>query len=101
MFKRFPLIERKTPIFDFLIKRPTILLDEPILKKLDPSGNPIELPPGVTEEKAVETVAATPWAKGWAEGVAKMAGYKEDTATYREQVKRLSKFVAKRLIGVT
>jgi len=99
MFKKFPLIERKTPVIDLLSKRPTIILDEPLVKKIDPPE--VVLPPGVSPEEAVETVARTPWATGWAEGIAKMAGYTPSTPEYHRQVERLSKFVARRLLGVT
>jgi len=57
------------------------------------------LPPGVTEEEAVATIAATPWAQGWAAGIAKLAGYTPSTPEYHDQVKRLSEFVARRLLG--
>lgn len=60
----------------------------------------VELPPGVTPEEAVEVIARTPWARGWAEGIAKLAGYKPGTPEYEETVDRLSHFVAKRLLGL-
>jgi len=55
------------------------------------------LPPGVTIEEAIRVTAESPWAKGWAEGIARMAGYTPGTPEYEEQVKRLSHFVAERL----
>jgi len=35
--KRFPLIERPTPLIDFLKERPTVVLKEPIFKRLGSS----------------------------------------------------------------
>jgi len=57
------------------------------------------LPPGVTEEEAIELVASSDWARNWAEGIAKLAGLKPGTKEFEEQVERLSKFVARRFLG--
>jgi post-segregation antitoxin (ccd killing protein) len=57
----------------------------------------VALPPGVTMEEAIRVTAESPWAKGWAEGIARLAGYVPGTREYDEQVKRLSHFVAERL----
>lgn len=55
------------------------------------------LPPGVSMEEAIRVTAESPWAVGWAQGIARMAGYVLGTPEYNEQVKRLSHFVAERL----
>lgn len=34
--RKFPLIERPAPVIDFLKERPTLILEEPIVKKLNP-----------------------------------------------------------------
>ena len=87
------------PLRTALSKRPTLILEKPLVELLGLDPPQIPLPPGVTEEQAVATIAATPWAKGWAEGIAKLAGYKPSTPRYHAQVKRLSEFVARRLSG--
>jgi len=95
-----PEILKRKPIRSLLSKRPTIILKEPLVVALGLDPPEVELPPGVTEEEAVATIAATPWAKGWGEGIAKLAGYTPSTPEYHAQVDRLSKFVARRMLGV-
>jgi len=77
MFKgaKYPLIERKTPVIDLLKERPTLILDQPLVTKLNPFpfGGQIALPPGVTKEEAVEVVRET-WGKKLAAGMADRAG---------------------------
>jgi hypothetical protein len=88
-------------ILDALKTRRTIILKEPIVKRLGSVFRAqVALPPGVSVEQAVKVIAATPWARGWAEGIAKLAGYTPGTPEFEEQVKRLSEFVARRLLGV-
>jgi len=93
----FPILQRPTPLLDALRGRP--IFQQPLFRRLNSQGLYAELPPGVSLEEAVEITASLPWARGWAEGVAKMAGYVPGTKEYEEQVKRLSKFVAARLVG--
>ena len=88
------------PLRTALSKRPTLILEKPLVELLGLDPPQVVLPPGVTEEQAVATIAATPWAKGWAEGIAKLAGYRPSTPKYHAQVKRLSEFVARRLLGL-
>ena len=95
--KKGPLGVEMGPIRKFLADRETLIPDRPKIFKDPPE---IALPPGVTEEQAVKVVAESPWARGWGEGIAKLAGYKESTPAYHRQVKRLSEFVAKRMLGV-
>jgi hypothetical protein len=88
-------------ILDTLKSRRTIMLREPIVKRLGSVfRGQVVLPPGVTTEQAVKVIASTPWARGWAEGIAKLAGYTPGTPEFEEQVRRLSEFVARRLLGV-
>lgn len=90
---------KEKPIRSFLSKRPTLVLSKPlvVLLGIDP---PLELPPGVTPEQAVEVVAGSAWARGWASGIAKLAGYTPGTPEFTKQVERLSKFVARRMLGL-
>jgi len=57
------------------------------------------LPPGGTEEEAIELIASSDWARNWAKGIAELAGYREGTPEYNEVVERLSKYVARRFLG--
>lgn len=95
-----PEILKRKPIRSVLRKRPTIILERPLVQLLGLDPPEVALPPGVTEEEAVAVIAGTPWAKGWGEGIAKLAGYTPSTPEYHEQVDRLSKFVARRLLGI-
>jgi len=88
------------PLRTLLRERPTLILEKPLVELLGLDPPQIVLPPGVTEEEAVATIAATPWATGWGEGIARLAGYKSSTPEYHTQVKRLSEFVARRLLGL-
>jgi len=73
--KNFPIIQRPTPVIDLLKRRPTIVLQEPlILRAASPSrGMFAQLPPGVTEEEAKEVVKAA-WGRKLAAGIADRAG---------------------------
>jgi len=95
-----PEILKRKPIRSLLSKRPTLILEKPLVELLGLDPPEVVLPPGVTEEAAVATIAATPWAKGWAEGIAKLAGYVPSTPEYHKQIDRLSKFVARRMLGL-
>jgi len=94
--KRGPL-GKMGPLRRWLAKRETWIPRPKFFKQINPQ---VVLPPGVSVEEAVATIAATPWARGWGEGIAKLAGYTPSTPEYHEQVKRLSEFVARRLLGV-
>ena len=48
-------------------------------------------------EERIRITAESPWAVGWAQGIAKLAGYIPSTPEYHEEVKRLSRFVSERL----
>ncbi|MHC1627625.1 MAG: hypothetical protein ACXQTI_02180 [Candidatus Nezhaarchaeales archaeon] len=68
--KYYPILDRKTPILDVLKRRPTFILDEPLVKKLNPTllSGQVVLPPGITREEAIEVVAASEWATNLAAG---------------------------------
>jgi len=94
MVKKFPLIERPTPVFDVLKRRPTIILDEPIVKKINPFSP--QLPPGVTREEAIETVREL-WGKKLAAGIADRAGL---TGRAREEfIEKWRRVVAEGVVG--
>ena len=95
-----PEILKRKPIRSILRKRPTIILERPLVQLLGLNPPEVPLPRGVTEKQAVAVIAGTPWAKGWAEGISKLAGYTPSTPEYHRQVDRLSKFVARRLLGI-
>ena len=88
------------PLRTALSKRPTLILEKPLVELLGLDPPQVVLPPGVTEEQAVAIMATTSWAKNWAEGIAKLAGFKPSTPRYHTQVKRLSEFVARRFLGL-
>jgi hypothetical protein len=95
-----PEILKRKPLRSILRRRPTIILERPIVELLGLDPPEVALPAGVTEEEAVAVIAGTPWAKGWGEGIAKLAGYTPSTPEYHAQVERLSRFVARRLLGI-
>lgn len=37
---KYPFIERPTPLFDLLKERPTFVLEEPLVKRIDGEGLP-------------------------------------------------------------
>jgi len=67
--KYYPILDRKTPILDALKRRPTFILDEPLVKKFNPTlSGQVALPPGITREEAIEVVASSEWAQNLAAG---------------------------------
>jgi len=66
--KYYPILDRKTPILDALKRRPTFILDEPLVRKFNPISGQVALPPGITREEAIEVVAGTEWATNLAAG---------------------------------
>ncbi len=64
---------------------------------------PVGLPPGVTPEAAVETVARSAWARGLAEGVCGpgYAGFALGTPEFNSCVYNVSHKVAARVLGLT
>jgi len=96
--------ERKGPILSTLSERRTIVLKEPLVRRLGLNplgflGQP-RIPEGVTEEQAVKVMSTCAWARGWAEGMAKLTGYTPGTAEYSAAVDRLALFLARRTLGV-
>lgn len=56
-----------------------------------------ELPPGVTREVAVESLAASPWATQWAEGMLRLAGVAPTDPSYEARKRELARRVAERM----
>lgn len=85
---------KKKPIREFLKKRPTLILEKPLVEML--GIDPPELPPGITREEAIEVVAATEWARNLATGWLKafMPTLTPGTPEYEEAHKRISRRVA-------
>jgi hypothetical protein len=72
--KNFPIMQRPTPLLDLLKGRPTIILQEPLIRRVKtPLGMHAQLPPGVTREEAKEVVKSA-WGRKLAEGIADRAG---------------------------
>ena len=94
-----------TPIRKFLKERETLiprpkladLLGERLL------GQEVGLPPGVSPEDAIETVARSAWAHGLAEGVCGpgYAGFAPGTPEFDHCVYSVSHKVAARVLGLT
>jgi len=61
------------PLRTALSKRPTLILDKPLVELLGLDPPQVVLPPGVTEEEAIETVREL-WGKKLAAGIADRAG---------------------------
>jgi len=80
-----------------LINRPKLIDTFPNLR------GQVELPPGVTPEAAVETVARSAWARGLAEGVCGpgYAGFSPRTPEFESCVYNVSHKVAARVLGLT
>ena len=94
-----------TPVRKFLkereplIQRPKIvdLVGERLL------GQEVGLPPGISPEAAIETVARSTWAHGLAEGVCGpgYAGFTPGTPEFISCVYNVSHKVAARVLGLT
>ncbi|NVM56540.1 MAG: hypothetical protein HWN51_00250 [Desulfobacterales bacterium] len=56
-----------------------------------------ELPPGITREVAIESLAASPWAVQWAEGMLKFTGVTPADPDYERRKKELARKVAERM----
>lgn len=56
-----------------------------------------ELPPGITREEAIESLAASPWATQWAEGMLRLAGVSPAVPDYERRKKELARRVAERM----
>lgn len=95
MEKRGPLGFKLGPLRRWLAERETWIRRPKFFK--DPPEE-IAIDRKVPVEEVIEITAKLPWARGWAEGIAKMAGYTPGTPEYNAQVDRLSRFAAKRLV---
>ncbi len=56
-----------------------------------------ELPPGITRETAIESLAASPWAVQWSEGMLKFTGVSPADPDYERRKKELARKVAERM----
>jgi hypothetical protein len=61
-------------------------------------GFQIELPEGVTEDQAVQTIARTPWAQDTAKGYARVMGLKPGTKVYDDAVNKWATHLARRAV---
>ena len=94
-----------TPIRNFLKERETLIPRPKIVGLVGERllGQAVELPPGVTPEAAVETVARSAWARGLAEGVCGpgYAGFMPGSPEFAYCVHNVSHKVAARVLGLT
>ena len=92
------------PIRKFLKEREPLINRSKLVDTLDLNlRGQVELPPGVTPEAAVETVARSAWAHGLAEGVCGpgYAGFTPRTPEFESCVYHVSHKVAARVLGLT
>jgi hypothetical protein len=98
-------ILKDKPIRKFLKERETLIPRPKIVDILGESllGQEIGLPPGVTPEAAIETVARSAWARGLAEGVCGpgYAGFTPGTPEFDRCVYNVSHRVAARVLGLS
>jgi len=95
-----------TPIRKFLKERETLIPGRPKLVDMVGEsllGQEVGLPPGVSSEDAIETVARSAWAHGLAEGVCGpgYAGFAPGTPEFDHCVYSVSHKVAARVLGLT
>jgi hypothetical protein len=92
------------PIRKFLKEREPLISRPKLVDTLDLNlRGQVALPPGVTPEAAVETVARSAWARGLAEGVCGpgYAGFAPGTPEFESCVYHVSHKVAARVLGLT
>ena len=71
---------------------------EPFLLKGRPRVfSQAELPVGITRETAIESLAASPWATQWAEGMLRLAGVQPTVLDYERRKRELARRVAERM----
>lgn len=70
---------------------------EPLLLRDRPKVFTQELPPGITREVAIESLAASPWATQWAEGMLRLTGVSPTEPDYERRKKELARRVAERM----
>ena len=72
--KKFPLIKRPTPIIDFLKTRPTVLLEESLVKKLGLNAQVVGVRGIDAELERLKEAKKAEWrARGYSEGLINMA----------------------------
>lgn len=70
---------------------------EPMIPDRPKVFSQVTLPPGVGREEAIQTLASSPWATGWAEGMLRLAGVPPTEPDYERRKKELARRVAERM----
>jgi len=95
---------KEGPIRKFLRERETLIPRKKLLELIGGQllGQEV-LPPGVTPEAAIETVARSAWARNLAEGICGpgYAGFTPGTPEFERCVYNVSHRVAARVLGLT
>jgi len=98
-------ILKEGPIRRFIKERETLIPRKKLVELVGGQllGQEVGLPPGVTPEAAIETIARSAWAHGLAEGVCGpgYAGFAPGTAEFDACVYNVSHRVAARVLGLT
>jgi hypothetical protein len=96
---------KEGPIRKFLRERETLIPRKKLLELIGGQllGQEAVLPPGVTPEAAIETVARSAWARNLAEGVCGpgYAGFTPGTPEFETCVYNVSHRVAARVLGLS
>jgi hypothetical protein len=98
-------ILKKKPVLTYLRERETLIPRPKIVELIGGQllGQEVGLPPGVSPEAAIETIARSAWAHGLAEGVCGpgYAGFTPGSPEFDTCVYNVSHRVAARVLGLT
>jgi len=93
-----PILKRPTPVLDWLKERKTIILKEPIAKKLDPpevKRVKLDAVRELTLDELTRLIEMSEWATKLAKGLAERGGIKPETDEWKMFTARLRRAVAR------